>query len=68
MMHVKINTYGDVLVALREIRDQCDEAAAATPPEAEDVLNLWTVAANGISAAIERIDAEMDRFMEGIKK
>jgi len=68
MVRVKINTYGDLLTALREIHDQCDEAAAATPPEAEDVLNLWTVAANGISAAIERIDAEMDRFMEGVKR
>jgi hypothetical protein len=68
MVCVKINTYGDLLTALREIRDQCDEAVAETPAEAEDVLNLWTVAANGISAAIERIDAEMDRFMEGVKK
>ena len=68
MVCVKINTYGDLLTAFREIRDQCDEAVAETPPEAEDVLKLWTVAANGISAAIERIDAEMDRFMEGVKK
>jgi hypothetical protein len=65
MACVKINTYGDMLTLLREIRDQCDEAVDTTPPEAEGLLNLWAIAANSIATAVERIEAELDRFIEG---